>query len=99
MSTRKAVFVTVVMTAMTVIIMACLLLLDMKIAFFAIVGVFCGVGMVKAATGLCTWLSDKPEKEPENLEPVVVGEREYHEEAPEGVSETVDQIMEEMRNA
>lgn len=102
MSTKKAVFVTVAMTAMTVIIMVCLLLLDMKIAFVAfcaIVGVFCGVGMVKAATGLCTWLSEKPEKEPANLESVVVGEREYHEEAPEGVTETVDQIMEEMRNA
>ena len=98
MSTKKAVFVTVAMTAMTVIIMVCMLLLDLKIAFFAIVGVFCGVGMSKAAIGLCTWLSEKPEKEPASLEPVVVGERELCEEAPEGVTETVEQIMEEMRN-
>ena len=89
MSAKKSIFVTAAMTAMLIIIMICLLALKYKVAFFAIGGIFATIGLISTAVSLCDWLMETKEEE---LSPVVVNE-----EAPEEVTATVEEIMEEMK--
>lgn len=70
MSKSKATFVTVIMTAMLLAILAFLLLLDVKFAFFGICGIFALMGLVWADAILLGWLSEKAEEE--ILKPVEV---------------------------
>lgn len=89
MSAKKSIFVTAAMTAMLIVIMICLLALKYKVAFFAIGGIFATIGLISTAVSLCDWLMETKEEE---LSPVVVNE-----EAPEEVTATVEEIMEEMK--
>lgn len=70
MSKNKATFVTVIMTAMLVAILAFLLLLDVKFAFYGICGIFTLMGLVWADALLLGWLAEKDEEN--DLEPVDV---------------------------
>lgn len=70
MKRQKAILVTVLMTIMLIVILAFMLLLDVRIIFFAIGGLFAVVGIVCTDVWLLDWLTE--EDEPEELQPVEV---------------------------
>lgn len=92
MSKSKAIVVTAILTAMTVIIMLCLLALKYKVAFFLISAVFAFVGLAHAALAFFDWITEEKE-EPEDLEPVIVADPETQEQ----VASTVDEILAEVK--
>lgn len=91
MSAKKSVFVTAMMAAMLTVIVFCLLGLGYKVAFFIIVGVFAVIGMSASAITLCEWLMEPTQKE---VSSETVAEQE---EAPEEVTATIEEIMEEAK--
>lgn len=94
MNNTKAIICTSGMTAMLVVIMAGLLLLQYTAAFVAIAGVFAAVGMATSAGALFRWLAKPDGDESEPDVPAVFSDPVAAE-----VSDTVDDIIREMRGA
>lgn len=94
MKNSKAICATIIITAMLVIICACLYKL-LPIVFQIVAGLLACLGIAHGSLDLASWLtSDGTEKDGESLEPipVVMGD-----EVPDGIPETVDDIMREVK--
>lgn len=99
MSRIKSSVVAIAMTAMLTAILVCLCLLKVWVAVGAIIGAFAAVGLICCTDWMIGWLSEKP-KEPAILEPVMCGPEEKSDEddVPEVVTETVEEIMRDVRS-
>lgn len=92
MKNKKAVIVTLAMTAMLIVILICLVLLKSYIPFGVIVGAFFGIGVGSSASALHGWLGAD-----EDIEiPSVVAD-DAGDEVPPEVTATIEEIMEEVR--
>ena len=70
MNKKKAVFVTVLMTVMVLVIVVGLFVVGATVAFGVVAGVFFGYGVGSAAVQTCRWMME----ESDALDPVIVGE-------------------------
>lgn len=93
MKNNKAVLATAIITVMLVIILICMYKL-LPVAFQIVGGLLAVVGLIHGAVDLSIWFTE--EKKENSIDqgsiPVIFGD-----EVPEGVSDTIDEIVHEVK--